>query len=167
MANRERRGEGDGPAKTLKVKTDQKLGDVVTDAKGWTLYRFDDDTASPSQSNCAGDCEKMWPPVPAKDAKAAEGVTKSDIGKVKRSDGTWQLTLGGWPVYRYAKDTAPGDTKGHGVKGTWNALAPDGNKADRRTPRSSAPSTTPSWARSSRTARAVRSTASTRTRPGR
>lgn len=123
-------GKADAPAKTLKVKTDQKLGDVVTDSKGWTLYRFDDDTASPSQSNCAGACEKMWPPVPAKDAKAAEGVTKSDIGKVKRNDGSWQLTLGGWPVYRYAKDTEPGDTKGHGVKKTWNALAPDGNKAD-------------------------------------
>lgn len=117
------------PAGSLQVKSTSKLGDIVTDAKGWTLYRFDDDTASPSQSNCSGDCEKAWPAVPAKDAKATAGISKSQVGKVKRTDGSYQLTLGGWPVYRYAKDTSPGDVKGHGAKGTWNALAPDGNKA--------------------------------------
>ncbi|WP_181766841.1 SCO0930 family lipoprotein [Streptomyces albidus (ex Kaewkla and Franco 2022)] len=123
-------GKRDAPAQTLKVKADSKLGDMVTDSKGWTLYRFDDDTASPSQSNCAGACEKAWPPVPAKDAEASKGISEAEIGKVKRTDGSWQLTLGGWPVYRYAKDAKPGDTKGHGVKKMWNALAPDGNKAD-------------------------------------
>jgi predicted lipoprotein with Yx(FWY)xxD motif len=117
------------PAKQLKVKPTAKLGDIVTDSKGWTLYRFDDDTASPSQSNCDGNCAKAWPAVPAKDAEATEGISKSQVGKVKRSDGSYQLTLGGWPVYRYAKDTEPGDVKGHGVGKTWNALAPDGNKA--------------------------------------
>ncbi|GGO42187.1 lipoprotein [Streptomyces daqingensis] len=122
-------GKKDAPAKTLKVKASAKLGDIVTDSKGWTLYRFDDDTASPSQSNCDGDCAKAWPAVPAEDAEATKGIEKSQIGKVKRTDGSLQLTLGGWPVYRYAKDTKPGDVKGHGVGETWNALAPDGNKA--------------------------------------
>ncbi|MFC4494963.1 SCO0930 family lipoprotein [Streptomyces ovatisporus] len=124
-------GEGakDAPARDLKVKATSKLGDIVTDSKGWTLYRFDDDTASPSQSNCDGGCAKAWPAVPAKDAEATKGISKSQIGKVKRTDGSYQLTLGGWPVYRYAKDAKPGDVKGHGVGETWNALAPDGNKA--------------------------------------
>jgi predicted lipoprotein with Yx(FWY)xxD motif len=119
----------DAPAKTLEVKPNAKIGDIVTDSKGWTLYRFDEDTASPSQSNCNGNCEKMWPPVPAKDAEAGKGIAKQALGKVKRSDGSWQLTVGGWPVYRYAKDAKPGDLKGHGMGGNWNALAPDGNKA--------------------------------------
>lgn len=122
----------DAPAKTLEVKRTAKLGDVVTDSNGWTLYRYDEDTASPSQSNCNGKCEKAWPPVPAKDAKASAGISKEQIGKVKRSDGSWQLTLGGWPVYRFAKDAKPGDWEGHGVDGMWNALAPDGNKASAR-----------------------------------
>ncbi|QPP09886.1 hypothetical protein G4Z16_29630 [Streptomyces bathyalis] len=122
----------DTPAKTLEVKRTAKLGDVVTDSNGWTLYRYDEDTASPSQSNCNGKCEKAWPPVPAKDAKASAGISKEQIGKVKRSDGSWQLTLGGWPVYRFAKDAEPGDWEGHGVDGMWNALAPDGNKASAR-----------------------------------
>lgn len=119
----------DAAAKQLQVKSNAKLGDVVTDSKGWTLYRFDEDTASPSQSNCNGDCEKAWPAVPAKDAQATSGIDKKELGKVKRSDGSYQLTLGGWPVYRFAKDTKPGDVEGHGAKGMWNALAPNGGKA--------------------------------------
>ncbi|WP_314173415.1 SCO0930 family lipoprotein [Streptomyces winkii] len=125
-------GKRDAPAKSLEVKPTAKLGDVVTDSKGWTLYRYDEDTASPSQSNCNGDCEKMWPPVPAKDAQASAGISGEELGKVKRSDGSWQLTLGGWPVYRYAKDSKPGEIEGHGVGGMWNALAPDGSKASAR-----------------------------------
>ncbi|NLU73660.1 hypothetical protein HCC61_13390 [Streptomyces sp. HNM0575] len=122
------------PAGSLEVKPNEKLGDVVTDSKGWTLYRYDEDTASPSQSNCNGDCEKMWTPVPAKGAKAGtgSGIAKEDIGKVKRSDGSWQLTVGGWPAYRFTEDKKPGDVEGHGVKGMWNALAPDGGKASMR-----------------------------------
>ncbi|MFD0447743.1 hypothetical protein ACFQ10_43935 [Streptomyces indonesiensis] len=36
--------ERTGPAKQLAVKEDAKLGKFVTDSKGWTLYRFDEDT---------------------------------------------------------------------------------------------------------------------------
>jgi predicted lipoprotein with Yx(FWY)xxD motif len=122
----------DAPAGSLKAKPTEKLGDVVTDSEGWTLYRYDEDTASPSQSNCNGDCEKMWPPVPAKGAEAGSGIAKAELGKVKRSDGSWQLTVGGWPVYRHAKDKKPGDLDGHGAGGMWNAVAPDGNKASAR-----------------------------------
>ncbi|MGW7518273.1 SCO0930 family lipoprotein [Streptomyces sp. NPDC054796] len=128
------KGEGKGKraaARTLAVRDVAKLGEVVTDSKGWTLYRFDEDTASPPRSSCEGTCAEAWPPVPAADATAADGIAPERLGKVERADGTWQLTLAGWPVYRYAKDTAPGDTKGHGVGGTWNALAPDGKKAGR------------------------------------
>ena len=126
-------GKKAAPAGTLNVDNMPKLGQVVTDSKGWTLYRFDEDTADPPKSQCDGQCATAWPPVPADDAKASSGITQGQLGKVKRTDGSWQLTLGGWPVYRYAKDTAPGDAKGQGVGGTWNALAPDGKKASLRT----------------------------------
>ncbi|KJY42975.1 lipoprotein [Streptomyces sp. NRRL B-1568] len=116
----------------LAVRQTADLGQVVTDEKGFTLYRFDKDTAKPPASHCDGDCAKAWPPVPADNASASAGIDASALGTVARADGTKQLTLGGWPVYRYAKDTAPGDTKGQGVGGTWNALAPDGKKADGR-----------------------------------
>lgn len=123
-------GKRDVPAGSLQIKTTQKLGDVATDEKGWTLYRYEEDTASPSQSNCNGNCEEAWPPVPWKGAKAGPGIKKQEMGKVKRSDGSYQLTLGGWPVYRFAKDTKPGDAKGQGAQKKWNVVAPDGGKAN-------------------------------------
>ncbi|GAA2436250.1 SCO0930 family lipoprotein [Streptomyces macrosporus] len=118
-----------GPAGVLTLREDAELGEVVADDKGWTLYRFDKDSADPPASNCDGDCAAAWPPVPADDAGAASGMDPELLGSVERSDGSTQLTLGGRPVYRYAKDTEPGDTKGHGVGGTWSALAADGKKA--------------------------------------
>ncbi|MGK5548921.1 SCO0930 family lipoprotein [Streptomyces sp. URMC 127] len=116
------------PAKEMTVREAPGIGSVVADSAGMTLYRFDKDTAQPPASLCDGDCAKAWPPVPAGDATAASGIGAA-VGEVRRSDGTKQLTLAGWPVYRYAKDTAPGDTKGQGVGGTWSAFAPDGKKA--------------------------------------
>lgn len=113
----------------LTIWDSKKLGKVVTDSEGFTLYRFDKDTASPPKSNCDGDCAKAWPVVPAGDATAAPGTDASMLGEVDRPDGTKQLTLGGWPMYRFAKDTKPGDAKGQGVGGTWFASAPDGKKA--------------------------------------
>ncbi|MFD5073780.1 SCO0930 family lipoprotein [Streptomyces sp. NPDC058371] len=113
----------------LTVSENAKVGKVVTDSAGLTLYRFDKDTAEPPKSSCDGDCAATWPPVPADGATAATGVDKALLGEVTRTDGTKQLTIAGWPMYRYAKDTKAGDTNGQGVGGTWYASAPDGKKA--------------------------------------
>ncbi|MEV7289115.1 SCO0930 family lipoprotein [Streptomyces sp. NPDC093252] len=113
----------------LSVWESEKLGPVVTDSAGFTLYRFDNDTASPPRSNCDGDCATAWPPVPAADVEAAAGMDADLVGEVTRADGSRQLTLDGWPLYRFAKDTRPKQTKGQGVGGTWFAAGPDGGKA--------------------------------------
>ncbi|MFF3457092.1 SCO0930 family lipoprotein [Streptomyces sp. NPDC002730] len=117
------------PAGQLAVWDSKELGKVVTDSAGFTLYRFDKDTASPPKSNCEAECAKAWPAVSAGGASAAPGTDASLIGEVTRADGSKQLTIGGWPMYRYAKDAKPGDAKGQGVGGTWFASAPDGKKA--------------------------------------
>ncbi|GAA4089638.1 SCO0930 family lipoprotein [Actinomadura miaoliensis] len=107
-----------------------RLGKVVTDGAGRTLYRFDRDTARPPASTCMDSCAKTWPPVQAtQGAVQVDGVDQRLVGKVKRPDGSWQVTLGGWPLYRYAKDESPGEVKGQGVGGAWFAAAPDGKKA--------------------------------------
>ncbi|MGW7462837.1 SCO0930 family lipoprotein [Streptomyces sp. NPDC054797] len=118
-----------GPAGQLKVKEVPALGAAVTDSEGFTLYRFDKDTAKPPKSNCEGDCATAWPAVSADDASAGEGIDATLLGSVARADGTRQLTLAGWPVYRYAKDAKAGDTLGEGVGGTWHALGADGKPA--------------------------------------
>ncbi|WP_133915674.1 SCO0930 family lipoprotein [Streptomyces sp. NBC_00582] len=113
----------------LAISTNGELGNILTDSKGMTLYRFDADTAEPPKSNCDGDCATTWPPVSADDVSAGDGIDKSLLGEVTRSDGTKQLTVDGWPAYYYAKDANPGDTTGQGVGNKWFALAPDGKKA--------------------------------------
>ncbi|WP_229927265.1 SCO0930 family lipoprotein [Kitasatospora indigofera] len=118
------------PAGALAIRVDDQLGPVLTDGQGFTLYRFDKDTSKPPASNCSGACATTWPPA-VNDATTSPGtgIDQAKLGEVARADGTRQLTVGGWPAYRYAQDTAPGDTKGQGVGGTWFALAPDGTKA--------------------------------------
>ncbi|MDH6109743.1 putative lipoprotein with Yx(FWY)xxD motif [Kitasatospora sp. MAP12-15] len=106
------------------------LGQIVTDGSGHTLYRFDQDTANPSMSNCTGSCATLWPAATAPSgAVTATGISANLIGTVTRADGTKQLTLNGWPLYRYSHDTAPGDTNGQGVGGIWFAATPTGGKA--------------------------------------
>ncbi|MEU9118759.1 hypothetical protein AB0C96_02660 [Streptomyces sp. NPDC048506] len=111
------------------------LDPVVVNGAGFTLYRFDKDTAHPSASHCNGDCAVTWPPVVvAPGGKIfVDGVGKSDVGVVRRDDGALQVTIGGWPVYRFSKDLKPGDTKGQGVGGTWFGVTPDGGKAGQST----------------------------------
>jgi predicted lipoprotein with Yx(FWY)xxD motif len=121
-----------GPA--LTASPTDALGTVVVDGTGYTLYRFDKDKPKPSKSNCNGSCATQWPPVvvaSAADAKAVQldGVDAAAVSTVKRADGKLQLTIGGWPVYRYSGDKAAGDTTGQGVGKVWFAVTPAGKKA--------------------------------------
>ncbi|MEU5561628.1 COG4315 family predicted lipoprotein [Micromonospora musae] len=109
-------------------KTVPKMGKVVTDEKGWVLYRFDNDSADPPSSNCVDKCAEVWPPALTDGDPQLSGVAADDVGTITRQDGTRQLTLAGWPVYRYIGDKKPGQWKGQGVGGTWFVVAPDGKK---------------------------------------
>ena len=104
--------------------------ETVLDEDQRTLYRFDRDTADPSASSCVDACAMTWPPVLVAQGGSVrlEGIAPTALGTVTRPDTTVQLTLGGWPVYRYAKDRGPADLAGHGVGGTWFAVTPTGDK---------------------------------------
>jgi predicted lipoprotein with Yx(FWY)xxD motif len=121
-----------GPA--LTASPTDALGTVVVDGTGYTLYRFDKDKPKPSKSNCNGSCATQWPPAIVASADAVkdvqlEGVDRTVVSTVKRADGKLQLTIAGWPVYRYSGDKAAGDTTGQGVGKVWFAVTPAGKKA--------------------------------------
>ena len=120
---------GSGLDAVLRATTNSTLGPIVVDGAGRTLYRFDNDSASPPASNCEGACAKLWPPVLVGTQISLTGVNRSLLGTIKRADGTVQLTLHGWPLYRYAGDSAPGDVNGEGIGGVWFAARPTGAKA--------------------------------------
>ncbi|GAB3434444.1 hypothetical protein [Flindersiella endophytica] len=113
----------------LGTASNDRLGDIVTDEQGRTLYRFDQDTNNPSATNCVDACAEKWPPVLAGEKVNVDGIEADLVGTVDRPDGSQQVTLKGWPLYRFADDKQAGDIKGQGVQGTWFVAAPDGAKA--------------------------------------
>jgi predicted lipoprotein with Yx(FWY)xxD motif len=115
----------------LSVNSTQQLGTTVVDGTLNTLYRFDRDSAQPSTATCVDACAEAWPPLltDLNEQPVLEGIDEDAVGAVTRPDGSVQITVGGWPVYRHAADSAPGATDGNGVDGAWFAIRPDGRKA--------------------------------------
>jgi predicted lipoprotein with Yx(FWY)xxD motif len=105
------------------------LGPVLVDAKGMTVYLLTADT--PGHSSCSAQCLQYWPTVPAPAGAAVPAVkgVSAALAEAKASSGASMLTAGGWPLYTFVKDKAPGDVSGQGVKtfgGTWYAVSPSG-----------------------------------------
>ncbi len=117
-----------GSVAKLIGKTTPKMGEIVSDGAGNTLYRFDKDGNKPAKSNCDGDCAAKWPPLLSAEIPELQDVDPSVVGTVIRSDGKQQVTIGGWPVYTFAADGGPGKWKGQGVGKTWFVIQPDGKK---------------------------------------
>ncbi len=92
-----------------------KLGSVLVDANGMTLYGFTKDTNG--MSTCDGSCATVWPPVIVKGTTLPAGYDAKVFSVVARADGSYQLRAGKWPLYRFASDAQPGDTSGQGVNG--------------------------------------------------
>ena len=53
-------------------------------------------------------------------------MNEGRIGAAARADGSDQVTYNGWPLYYYAADEKPGDTKGQDVGGVWFVVTTDG-----------------------------------------
>ncbi len=103
-----------------------KLGKLLADGDGRTLYAFTKDAKD--TSNCYDKCEQAWPPLLALGQPVlGEGVDSSLIGATQRKDGTMQVTYNGLPLYYFAADTAPGDTNGQAVGKVWYAVSADGS----------------------------------------
>jgi predicted lipoprotein with Yx(FWY)xxD motif len=101
------------------------VGTVMTSG-GFTLYRNTKDRTTPPASTCTGQCASTWPPIAADSQPTLDGVEAQLIGTVTRPDGSKQLTVAGWPVYRCIKDMLPGTVNGQGVDGVWEAIGVDG-----------------------------------------
>lgn len=108
---------GGTAAKATVANATTKLGVVLVDDKGKTLYTSSGDN-TPGTSSCTGACAKVWPPLTVTGAPTyAAGLTASSFTTITRSDGTRQLAYNGKPLYTFASDAAAGDTTGQGVGG--------------------------------------------------
>jgi predicted lipoprotein with Yx(FWY)xxD motif len=120
---------GGGPSVKL---ASTKLGKVLVDAQGRTLYLFEADKGT--KSACDGACASVWPPLTAKGKPTAgAGLTASMLGTTKRADGTTEVTYNGHPLYTYVGDSAPGQTSGQNLDdygAEWYVLSSRGDKVD-------------------------------------
>jgi predicted lipoprotein with Yx(FWY)xxD motif len=113
---------------TIAVATNSKLGQILVDGQGMTVYLFVVDTGT--ISTCYTSCAALWPPVLTTGApQAGAGATASLLGTTTRTDGKIEVTYAGHPLYYFIQDKAVGDTTGQGVNGfggLWWAMSPAG-----------------------------------------
>jgi predicted lipoprotein with Yx(FWY)xxD motif len=113
----------------IKGSNNPKLGTIVVNAQGLTLYHL---TSERGTINCSGTCATAWPPVLAPNKgkpTLGPGLAASKLGTIKRPDGKVQVTYNKFPLYRYYLDTRPGQAKGEGLTlstGAWYAISPAG-----------------------------------------
>ena len=105
---------GSATSTVLTSANKAKVGSVIVDAQGRTLYRFT--AEAQGVPVCTGACVGTWPPAVV---ATASGLPKH-VATVKRpDDGRLQLTYDGHPLYRYAGDHSKADANGEGVGGQW------------------------------------------------
>jgi predicted lipoprotein with Yx(FWY)xxD motif len=107
-----------------------KLGTVLVNSKGRTLYMFVPDKQT--KVTCVGVCAAIWPPL--KLAKGAKPTSKGNakaslLGSDPNPTGGRVVTYNHWPLYTYVADTSAGQAKGQALNlngGLWYVLSPSG-----------------------------------------
>jgi predicted lipoprotein with Yx(FWY)xxD motif len=100
------------------------LGEILADDEGFSLYGFTQD--SDGVSSCYDDCAETWPPLTVDGEELPEDLDPSVFSTSERTDGTFQVVAGDWPLYRFQGDAEPGDTNGQGVADVWFVVTPEG-----------------------------------------
>ena len=96
---------------------------IVVDGSGRTLYHLSGETAR--HVLCTGSCLRTWPPltVGSRATKLVEGRgVQGRLAIFRRPDGRLQVTLRGFPLYRFASDRVAGQARGNGIHrsgGVW------------------------------------------------
>jgi predicted lipoprotein with Yx(FWY)xxD motif len=107
-----------------------KLGRILVDSRGRTLYLFEKDRNG--KSACSGQCAAFWPPlITSGKPRVSKGAKASLIGMTRRADGRMQVTYNQHPLYTFAKDKKAGQTNGEGLNAfgaKWYVVSPAGRK---------------------------------------
>jgi len=113
---------------TIQVAS-SRLGQILVDAKGRTVYLFLADSGTTSACNSAS-CVQNWPPVLTTGApQAGPGASASLLGTTTRADGTTEVTYASHPLYYFIADKQPGQVTGQGIDAfgaPWYVVSPAG-----------------------------------------
>jgi predicted lipoprotein with Yx(FWY)xxD motif len=110
-------------APNITAATAGSFGTILVDASGNALYHFDQDT--PTRTACTGGCATLWPPLTVASGQPTAGAgVNGKLGLLARPDGAQQVTYNGAPLYRFSRDSAPGQVTGDGFGGLWHVARP-------------------------------------------
>jgi predicted lipoprotein with Yx(FWY)xxD motif len=117
-----------GPA-SVKI-AQSRLGPILVDASGHTLYLFTQD--KPRRSLCTSDylnCTTMWLPLMTTGSPRGEAGVKTRLLEVlqRTKPAGSQVAYHGHPLYTSVDDKQPGDLKGQGMYDYWYVLSPSGH----------------------------------------
>ena len=104
-----------------------KLGRILVDAKGHTLYLYVKDRGT--KSACSPRCARVWPPATVSGTPTAgPGVEAAKLTTTRGADRRPQLVYNGHPLYTLTADVRPGQINGEGFLGTWYVVSAAGNR---------------------------------------
>jgi predicted lipoprotein with Yx(FWY)xxD motif len=120
---------GSSASATVSIGT-SKLGKIIVDGSGRTLYLFEADKGT--TSNCYDSCAQVWPVLTTSGKPVAgPGVNASLLGTTQRKDGSLEVVYNGHPLYYFSGDKQPGDITGQDLNSfgaPWYVLSRDGSK---------------------------------------
>ena len=119
-----------GSKATVTISEHPELGPILVDGEGLTLYMWNQDP--PGTPTCTGGCAATWPPLLVSEAglePVGEGVNPDLLSIAPRDDGTTQVSYNGHPLYNFAADRNPGDSKGQNLGHQWFTVSPVGDPA--------------------------------------
>jgi predicted lipoprotein with Yx(FWY)xxD motif len=99
-----------------------RIGYVLANARGDTLYWYSRDVKGGGSSACTGQCLSAWPAFTGMPAAVSGIKLNGVLGTITRPGGIVQATYNGYPLYTYAGDSGPGATEGNGVGGVWHVI---------------------------------------------
>ena len=105
-----------------------KLGTILSNAHGYTLYMFSRDTHG--ISTCSASCAAAWPPLLGGQVVAKPAANARLLKLSTRPDGNRQATYNNHPLYLFKGDHSSGQTNGEGANqfgGRWYAVNAYGN----------------------------------------
>jgi predicted lipoprotein with Yx(FWY)xxD motif len=108
-----------------------RRGDLLVNARGFTLYTFARDGHNRDRCVQISGCRGIWPlEATRRRPIAGTGVRRSLLGTI-RVGATTQVTYAGHPLYTYIADSAPGQTAYVGVSqfgGKWFGIRASGRQ---------------------------------------
>jgi len=115
-------------AASVGVASDARLGDILINPEGRTLYYFVPERGGTIV--CTGTCTNFWPPsltATGNVSPIAGTGANGQLGVIARPGGAAQLSYNNWPLYTFSGDKAAGQANGQGVVGfggTWFVATP-------------------------------------------